>query len=289
MIIRQAGAGDLAAIVRMRRERLTWLSAIGSDQWSVGLGEDGFAQRVAASIDQGETWVATTDHGAPLATIAVDRWTNPGLWSEQELADAMIVHRMISTPDAAGQGVGAALLAHADTLAVAAGYRWLRLDAWTTNRELHRLYERYGFRHVRTVTGHRSYSAALFERQARLTVPSRVQRRVLGPQGWRDVAANPIPPDHHHIVTGAVVRRPQLLGDGDRLDVSPDTSWRLWWQDDSWRLVPAGYAGRNCPYPRNLDASAARMEWPGGPALSRDAEYLVQHAADCEVALTASS
>jgi hypothetical protein len=38
----------------------------------------------------------------------------PGLWSQAELADAMIVHRVITRRSAAGQGIGEVLLAYAD-------------------------------------------------------------------------------------------------------------------------------------------------------------------------------
>jgi GNAT superfamily N-acetyltransferase len=278
VIIRRAGPDDLATIVRMRRERLGWLTAIGSDQWSVGLGEDGFAQRVEASIARGETWLATSHDRTPVGTIAVDRWTNPGLWSEHELADALIVHRMITTLAAASQGIGAALLAHADELAVSGGYRWLRLDAWTTNRALHRLYEHYGFRHVRTVAGHRSRSAALFERRASHALPSSVRHRVFGLEGLRDRAGNPIPPDHDHVIAGAVLHRPPLLGaEITSWDVAPGASWSLWWQDGHWRTTPSGWAGRSCDYPRSLDSSTVRVErWPG-PPLHRGTEYVVTH------------
>jgi GNAT superfamily N-acetyltransferase len=172
VIIRRATVGDLLTIVELRRERAAWLADIGSDQWSVGLTEQGFQQRVQDSIQAGETWMAVADDGRVLGSIAIDRWTNPNLWSPAELADAVIVHRMITRRFAAGQGLGEALLAHADRIAIEAGRRWVRLDAWTSNRGLHRYYERAGFRHVRTVPNSPSRSTALFEREISLPLPS---------------------------------------------------------------------------------------------------------------------
>lgn len=165
MIIRRATGDDLPTIVELRRERAVWLADLGSDQWSAGLTEQGFQQRVQDSIRAGQTWMAVADDSRALGTIAIDQWTNPGLWSPTELADAVIVHRMITARFAAGQGIGDALLAHTDWIALDAGRRWVRLDAWTSNHGLHRYYEHAGFRHVRTVTDHPSRSTALFERE----------------------------------------------------------------------------------------------------------------------------
>jgi GNAT superfamily N-acetyltransferase len=172
VIIHRATIEDLPTIVELRRERAAWLADLGSDQWSVGLTEQGFQQRVQNSIRAGQTWMAVAKDSRVLGTIAIDQWTNPGLWSPTELADAAIVHRMITARFAAGQGIGEALLAHADRIAIEAGRRWVRLDAWTSNHDLHHYYEHAGFRHVRTVTGHPSRSTALFEREVSLPLPS---------------------------------------------------------------------------------------------------------------------
>src|SRR5690606_38155978 len=120
----------------------------------------------------GQTYMATTRDGRVLGTIAIDFQATPGLWTAEELATAVMVHRLIVSVDAAGQGVGAALLAHADRIAVQNGREWVRLDAWTTNAELHQLHVRFGFTHVRTVTGAATRSAAaLFERRVGTTRP----------------------------------------------------------------------------------------------------------------------
>src|SRR6266436_1973056 len=83
-----------------------------------------------------------------------------------------MVHRLMVSVDAAGQGVGAALLAHANQVAIDSGREWVRLDAWTTNAELHQLHVGFGFRYVRTATGAATRSAALFERRAQARRPA---------------------------------------------------------------------------------------------------------------------
>jgi len=165
VIIRRAEPDDLETIVGLRHERASWLARRGSDQWSdAGLDDATFRQRVSDSILAGETWMATTNDGRDVGTVAIDHHADPGLWTDTEAAEAVIVHRMIVQVDAAGSGVGTALLDQADRVAEAEGRPWVRLDAWTTNAGLHELYRRHGFRHVRTVEGHASPSAALFER-----------------------------------------------------------------------------------------------------------------------------
>lgn len=161
--IRQARASDTDSIVALRAEASRWLASIGSDQWSsASIDLEEFRRRVESSIAAGETWVAVDDEDVVVGTIAIDEHANPGLWTAEELADALIIHRMIRSARAP-HGTGRLLLQQAIRVARRAGRRWLRLDAWTTNTDLHQYYESAGFRHVRTVEDHHTYSAALFE------------------------------------------------------------------------------------------------------------------------------
>jgi GNAT superfamily N-acetyltransferase len=163
--IRKAAIGDLPTICKWREEAAAWLHEQGSDQWSdSGLTREVFIDRVTDSIRAGETWIAEDDDGISLGTIAVDLRSDPGLWSEEELENAFVVHRMITDRSAVGCGVGTQLLDHAERLAWRAGRKMLILDAWSSNRGLHAYYESQGFRYVRTVLGHYTPSATLFER-----------------------------------------------------------------------------------------------------------------------------
>lgn len=167
-VLRQATIGDLGTICRLRVQRTAWLTARGSDQWTVagrGLPIEIFASSVGRALDSGETWIAEVDD-EPAGTITVNHRADPGLWSAWELADALIVHFMIVDLRFAGQRVGHRLLAHAATLARQQQRPWVRLDAWTTNYDLHDYYRRAGFELVRiagpVATGP---SRALFERR----------------------------------------------------------------------------------------------------------------------------
>lgn len=162
--IRPATPDEVPLIVRWRQEAADWLATKGTDQWSdAGLSVEAFVDRVRESIAAGETWIADVD-GVPAATIAIDEWANPGLWTASEMRESVMVHRMITDPVFRGLGLGKALLDHADRIAQQRGKRYVRLDAWTTNTDLHGYYQRLGFRPVRIVPEFRTRSAALFER-----------------------------------------------------------------------------------------------------------------------------
>lgn len=164
MYIRPGHDRDVDTILRWRRDAAAWLAAHGSDQWSdAGLSTNKFTDRVARSIAMGETWMAVNDDGTPVGTIALDQWSDPGLWSEEQLAESLVLHRMIIDRNSRGRGVGDALLDHAERTAAALGLAWLRLDAWSTNTELHGYYLRRGFDWVRTASGFAS--GALFQRR----------------------------------------------------------------------------------------------------------------------------
>ncbi|MEU4807390.1 GNAT family N-acetyltransferase [Actinosynnema sp. NPDC023587] len=225
-------------IVAMRQERITWLADRGSDQWQVGLTVDGFADRVHASIAADQTYVAVDEQGELAGTIAVDTWTNPGLWSEQELAESVIVHRMITWPRATGTGVGALLLEHANKIALREGRAWIRLDAWTSNTDLHTYYERAGFQHVRTIEGHRSKSTALFERQARVTLPTTPNQPVDLGMGLAFVGVGTH--QRTYEIEDLAVDYAPGQGVGSTLQVVPGLPWRLWADGDSWFAAAAG-------------------------------------------------
>ncbi|MEU8896866.1 GNAT family N-acetyltransferase [Nocardia sp. NPDC048505] len=166
--IRPATFGDLATICRLRLQRTAWLTAQGSDQWTVaGHGKpiEAFAHAVGRSMDAGETWIAECN-GEPAGTITVDRHADPNLWSPWELDDAVIVHYMIVDLRFAGHRIGHRLLAHAAYLAHQQDRAWVRLDAWTTNTALHDYYRRAGF-HLARIAGPIATgpSRALFERR----------------------------------------------------------------------------------------------------------------------------
>lgn len=162
MNIRPANIAEVDLVIGWRDERAAWLGRQGRDQWgSRGLARDGFSERVRASIQAGETWMLEKDW-KPIATIAMDQWTDPGLWEASEADDALFLHRLISPLDSGGLDVAGPLVSHALLLAAQHHKRWLRLDAWSSNSKLHTFWVRQGFELVRTVPGPKS--GTLFQR-----------------------------------------------------------------------------------------------------------------------------
>jgi len=70
---------------------------------------------------------------------------------------------MIVKRSCGGRGVGGLLIKHAIDCAIKRDKTFLRLDAWTTNKDLHRYYLSQGFELVRIMDVPNRKSGALFE------------------------------------------------------------------------------------------------------------------------------
>lgn len=135
-VIRLAKPGDLESVVDILHERVAWLRALGSDQWSASAK---FEARLAKSIARHETWVlfpipdANSAGGQPSAigTITIHCHGSARFWTEAEIADnsALYVSKMATLVTHRGQGLGALLLAWARDRAVAQGKTVVRWDA----------------------------------------------------------------------------------------------------------------------------------------------------------------
>ena len=152
------GEDDIAIVAKLWTEVAAWLAEQGTDQWQYPIK----MHNIEAAVAAGSCWIAEED-GEPVGTITVDTNAEPGLWTDEELSDAVIVHRMVIARRHAGRNLGDILLQHAEDLGRKLGRHWIRLDAWTTNTLLHDYYRRVGFRLVR-IADPTLISAALFER-----------------------------------------------------------------------------------------------------------------------------
>ena len=159
MRITRATPDDLGALVAVRDEAAAWLTAKGIDQWQEPWPtEDLTVEGMLRNIQ---------DDDKPAATITINRWAKPELWTEQERAEpALYAHRVTVDRAHGGQGLGAELLDWAGTKAADEGADWLRVDVWTTNEHLQHYYLRQGFTYVRTVVLPHNPSGALFQRPA---------------------------------------------------------------------------------------------------------------------------
>jgi GNAT superfamily N-acetyltransferase len=98
------------------------------------------------NINAGETFIVWDDDGTPAATITLNRWAKPELWTPEERAEpALYAHKATVARAYAGEGLGAELLDWAGPRAANQGAHWLRVDPWTTNDKLQQYYRDQGF------------------------------------------------------------------------------------------------------------------------------------------------
>ncbi|CAM5374951.1 N-acetyltransferase domain-containing protein OS=Streptomyces fumanus OX=67302 GN=GCM10018772_70330 PE=4 SV=1 [Streptomyces fumanus] len=148
MIIVPAEEADLPRLIKFRADASAWLQDLGTDQWAKPFPAD----HILGSIRRGEVFmIRETPRADAAATITLDRDADTRLWTSEEIAEpALYVHKLAVDRAYAGMGLGSALLDWAGEEAVQQGAKWLRLDAWSTNRRLHAYYLERGFTHVRT-------------------------------------------------------------------------------------------------------------------------------------------
>ncbi|WP_274913032.1 GNAT family N-acetyltransferase [Streptomyces sp. WZ-12] len=147
MIITPALPSDLDQLIAFREEASSWLSELGSDQWSRPYPAD----RLLVTIEAGTVFMVR-DGAVTAATITLTPDAEEGLWSHEELGQpSMFINKLTVARTHAGQNLGGRLLDWAGDRAYRSHAKWLRLDAWTTNDALQRYYLGQGFEHVRTV------------------------------------------------------------------------------------------------------------------------------------------
>ncbi|HEY9332721.1 MAG TPA: GNAT family N-acetyltransferase [Streptomyces sp.] len=147
MKITTAVPGDLDQLLAFREEAASWISELGSDQWSRPYPAD----RLLLTIEAGTVFMLR-DGSRTAGTITLTPEAEEGLWTPEELEKASIfVNKLTVSRDYAGKDLGGRLLDWAGDRAYQSSAKWLRLDAWTNNAALQRYYLQHGFEHVRTV------------------------------------------------------------------------------------------------------------------------------------------
>ena len=163
--VRQAhGEDDIQTVAEMWVRAAKRLADRGYDQWQYPVKMYNIRDAVAA----GTCWLVDSPTGETSGTITVNNDADGNLWLPNDNpADALYLHRMITERGLAGIEAGSALMDWAARRATQQGKRWIRLDAWRTNRELWTYYQKRGFELVRIVedpTG----SGACFQRLSRI-------------------------------------------------------------------------------------------------------------------------
>lgn len=164
-----ASVYEVDGVLAVLNNAAAWLRASGSDQWAGGFGPE----RIARTVRGGEV-LLVRDAGRSVATLTASPSGDADFWSPEELAEpAIYLSKIAVVRSHAGRGLGRLVISWAVDQAARAGYSRVRLDAWRSNRELHKLYERYGWQYLRTVAPEQRQSGALFTRRAVADAPAR--------------------------------------------------------------------------------------------------------------------
>ena len=151
--LRPGMPGDLHRVSRLVREAAEWLRACKqTDQWAKPWPDRvSHTERMLNDLLKGKTWLVY-DRTAVIGTITIDP-EEPLIADERPVwptwkrgEPALYVRRVIVSRSHAGIGSGAALLDWAAHVAMK-DYRaqLIRVDVWTTNRDLHAFYEQQHF------------------------------------------------------------------------------------------------------------------------------------------------
>jgi GNAT superfamily N-acetyltransferase len=144
-MIRRGGRDDVATVLTLLDRATEWLVATGrTEQWGTAPHSTNprRVEQVTGFAESGGLWLADLN-GRPAGAVAVGE-AMPYVPQVDE--PELYVQLLVSDPAVSGRGVGAALLAHARTLAHKRDVSLLRVDCFAGgDGALVRYYERQGF------------------------------------------------------------------------------------------------------------------------------------------------
>jgi GNAT superfamily N-acetyltransferase len=166
LVLRRASTDDFEVVHSLLMEASQWLQREkNTDQWAAPWpDENGRNERVMRAIEARRTWIAWDD-AQPAATLTASP-NHHMIWPEENERDpAVYVRRVVVSRPYAGHGLGSQLLDWAGLRASRVyGARWVRVDVWTTNEELHDYYKSQGFKYRGLCPIPDYPSAALFQK-----------------------------------------------------------------------------------------------------------------------------
>ena len=154
MRIRPGGPGDIAAVLALGDEAVTWMNARGNTQQWGTAPWTGSQEREAVVRDLahgGGMRIAEEQDGTVLGVLVITG--TPPAYVPAAAERELYVNLLLVSRRHSGQGVGAVLIGCARQEAAARGLGLIRVDCWAgENGSLVRVYERYGFSRVREFT-----------------------------------------------------------------------------------------------------------------------------------------
>ena len=159
--MRLAMPDDAEQVILLWNEAREWLATKGTNQWQYPVRKEA----IHDGIKNATVWLLEDD-SRPLATVTLDENADERIWTAADIPQAALyVHRLVVARRAAGGDLGKRILDWAERRAGSLGKTWLRLDAWTSNQQLHAYYLRAGFQLVRIVNDPSLPSGAAFQRK----------------------------------------------------------------------------------------------------------------------------
>jgi GNAT superfamily N-acetyltransferase len=175
LTLRRARPDDFEAVRSLLKEASRWLGTKNTDQWAVPWpDENGRNTNIKRAIRAGRTWIVLDADARSAATLTASP-NHHGIWPERNGREpAVYVRRITVSRRYAGQGLGGQLLDWAGLRANRDyGARWIRVDVWTTNTQLHDYYRRQGFQYCGRCAVPGYPSAALFQKSVEEIKPAK--------------------------------------------------------------------------------------------------------------------
>ncbi len=148
--VRPATPADLPALAALLKRVIPQMNRAGNFQW-----DDHYPNEAVFSQDMAkdQLWVAEIDNQvAGVAALTEDQepeYAQVGFDLNQR---AIVTHRLAVDPAFQGKGVGLALLALAERLALERGIRFLRIDTNSENQVTQRLFPKAGYIYAGEIT-----------------------------------------------------------------------------------------------------------------------------------------
>ena len=150
LLVRRAALADIPAILALVRRVVPLMNASGNFQWSADYPNEAVFR---ADIAQNHLWVAELDGTLTgLAALTQDQDAEYAQADWDVTEPALVTHRLAVDPAAQGKGIALALMAEAETQAVAQGLRVLRADTNSENTATQRLFPKLGYRFAGEIT-----------------------------------------------------------------------------------------------------------------------------------------
>lgn len=146
LIVRRGEASEIPEVAALYDAAVAWLVEIGSTgQWGTEplSGRPGRMATYRTWVAERRLWVAEAEDGAVVGAIALG---TPPPYVEPAPEPELYVMSLVTDRSRSGNGIGRALLEHAQVQARSLGVGLLRVDCWAGgDGALVRYYERAGF------------------------------------------------------------------------------------------------------------------------------------------------